>query len=294
LGGSIKDNDGFALNSDVEIEFRTETELYLSGSLIDDFEDDGNWESPNSNAFSQNIDTLFTDYQISSERQYSGGSSGKLTYKFLSNSGRAVLYNSSEPAIGTVSDSKFGIWIFGDLSGNKIEFWFKDDQSTIIETETAIIDWTGWKLISYNLNNIPSSGDISLHSLAIEAETSGSDSGIVFFDDMQNELLTDIEDPGIKENISYLLDQNYPNPFNPSTTIKYTIPEPGYVELKMFDILGNEIATLIDEYKNAGSYKIVINSDDSSKLGRQLASGIYIYSIRVNDFRSSKKMVLLK
>ncbi|MDR3666572.1 MAG: T9SS type A sorting domain-containing protein [Ignavibacteriaceae bacterium] len=87
--------------------------------------------------------------------------------------------------------------------------------------------------------------------------------------------------------VDYLLSQNYPNPFNPSTTIKYQIPESGMVSLKIYDILGREVANLVNEYKNQGKYDINFNAS-------KLASGVYIYQFRVNDYVSSKKMILLK
>ena len=86
---------------------------------------------------------------------------------------------------------------------------------------------------------------------------------------------------------TYDISQNYPNPFNPSTTIKYQIPKPGMVTLKVYDILGKEVAGLVNEFQNAGRYNV---NFDASKL----ASGVYIYQIRSNEYTSSKKMMLLK
>jgi hypothetical protein len=85
----------------------------------------------------------------------------------------------------------------------------------------------------------------------------------------------------------FLLQQNYPNPFNPKTTINFSIPQAGFVTIKIYDILGKEIATLINENKNAGYYKV--NFDASS-----LTSGVYIYRITSNNFVQSKKMLLMK
>ena len=85
----------------------------------------------------------------------------------------------------------------------------------------------------------------------------------------------------------YLLSQNYPNPFNPSTTIKYQIPNAGNVTLKVFDILGREVTTLVDEFKNEGRYEVTFNAS-------KLASGVYIYKIQSGDFVNSKKMILIK
>ena len=87
--------------------------------------------------------------------------------------------------------------------------------------------------------------------------------------------------------IEYSLEQNYPNPFNPSTTINYQIPKDGFVTLKIYDVLGKEIKTLVNEEKTIGRYQVSFNATD-------LATGVYIYKIQVNDFVSTKKMILLK
>ncbi|MDR3609498.1 MAG: T9SS type A sorting domain-containing protein, partial [Ignavibacteriaceae bacterium] len=86
---------------------------------------------------------------------------------------------------------------------------------------------------------------------------------------------------------SYDLSQNYPNPFNPSTTINYQIPDAAKVSLIIYDILGRQIATLVDEYKSEGRYSVNFNAS-------RFASGVYIYQLRANNFISSKKMLLLK
>ncbi len=85
----------------------------------------------------------------------------------------------------------------------------------------------------------------------------------------------------------YKLEKNYPNPFNPTTTIRYQLKEPGYVSLKVYDLLGKEIANLVDEKKTAGYF--TVNFD-----GSNLSSGLYIYRLRVNNFIESKKMLLSK
>ena len=86
---------------------------------------------------------------------------------------------------------------------------------------------------------------------------------------------------------SLLLEQNYPNPFNPTTNIKFQISEFGFVSLKIFDVLGNEIKTMICEEKQAGDYEIKFD-------GSGLSSGIYFYQLRTNNFVETKKMILLR
>ena len=85
----------------------------------------------------------------------------------------------------------------------------------------------------------------------------------------------------------YALDQNYPNPFNPVTKIKFDLPKQGFVSLKVYDILGREIRTLINENKFAGSYIVEFNGSD-------LPSGVYFYRLEVNGYREIRKMILVK
>ena len=85
----------------------------------------------------------------------------------------------------------------------------------------------------------------------------------------------------------FCLYQNYPNPFNPTTKISYQIPEPSFVTLKVYDMLGNEIKTLVNEEKPAGEYKV--NFD-----GKKLTSGIYLYQLKAGSYYETKKMILLK
>ncbi|MCX6163849.1 MAG: T9SS type A sorting domain-containing protein, partial [Ignavibacteriae bacterium] len=87
--------------------------------------------------------------------------------------------------------------------------------------------------------------------------------------------------------VKFNLSQNYPNPFNPSTKISYALPDNGYVTLKIYDMLGKEVATLVNENKNAGYY-------DVSFSNTQLSAGVYFYKLNVNDFTSVKKMVFVK
>ncbi|MBT8379679.1 MAG: T9SS type A sorting domain-containing protein [Ignavibacteria bacterium] len=86
---------------------------------------------------------------------------------------------------------------------------------------------------------------------------------------------------------TFRLEQNYPNPFNPNTKIKYTIPSESFVQLKVYDVLGNEVATLVNEEKPAGNYVINFSAEKNP-------SGVYFYALNAGDFIQTKKMLLLK
>jgi hypothetical protein len=85
----------------------------------------------------------------------------------------------------------------------------------------------------------------------------------------------------------YSLNQNYPNPFNPSTIIRYTLKENGYVSVKVYDILGSEVIKLVSEKQEAGSHNVTFNASG-------LVSGVYFYKLKVNDFIEVKKMILTR
>jgi hypothetical protein len=87
--------------------------------------------------------------------------------------------------------------------------------------------------------------------------------------------------------IHFFLSQNYPNPFNPVTTIKYFVPKSGKVSIKIYNVLGKEITTLLNEYQPTGDYEIQFN-------GSSLSSGVYVYGIVTNNHAYYNKMVLLK
>jgi hypothetical protein len=98
---------------------------------------------------------------------------------------------------------------------------------------------------------------------------------------------TSIKDNHFTIPTDFVLNQNYPNPFNPSTKISWQSPVSSHQILKVYDVLGNEVATLVDEYKLAGSYEVEFNAS-------QLSSGIYLYKLQSGELISSKKMIVLK
>ena len=128
------------------------------------------------------------------------------------------------------------------------------------------IEWTGDLTGSDNPTTITMDEDKSITAV-FEEETVGID----------NELIP-------KE---YSLSQNYPNPFNPNTTINFALKNPGRTTLKLYDLMGRQVATLFDQEMNAGFHSIAFND-------RTLASGMYFYRIVSGDFVATRKMLLMK
>ena len=109
--------------------------------------------------------------------------------------------------------------------------------------------------------------------------------------------ITDVDDK-LSTIDNFELYQNYPNPFNPSTKISWQSPVGGHQSLKIYDILGNEVAKLVDEYREAGKYEVEFNPESSIKnfpAGRQgTASGVYFYQLTIGNIVQSKKMLIIK
>lgn len=113
-------------------------------------------------------------------------------------------------------------------------------------------------------------------------------SHICFFIRIELNVITDVENPNQSDiPLDFALNQNYPNPFNPTTRIQYQLSGNSQVTLKVYNILGSEVATLVNEEKQAGSYEVSFDASD-------LSSGIYFYSLRAGSFIETKKMLLLK
>ncbi|MBI3122968.1 MAG: T9SS type A sorting domain-containing protein [Ignavibacteriales bacterium] len=113
-------------------------------------------------------------------------------------------------------------------------------------------------------------------------------SGHLYYTNDISYYTTDINDKEIVPT-RYSLEQNYPNPFNPSTKISYQIPRAGFVTLKIYDLIGREVETLVSEFQQAGKY-----NSQFSILNSQLSSGVYFYTLKVGNFVKTKKLILMK
>ncbi|WP_348344373.1 T9SS type A sorting domain-containing protein [Ignavibacterium sp.] len=117
----------------------------------------------------------------------------------------------------------------------------------------------------------------------------GTENGGVFRKQLST---TDVENNSVVVT-EFKLNQNYPNPFNPSTKISWQSPVGSHQTLKVYDVLGNEVATLVDEYRNAGSYEVEFPNAETS-YASSLPSGVYFYKLQVGEFIQTKKMILAK
>lgn len=139
--------------------------------------------------------------------------------------------------------------------------------------------------ITYLSNEVPDSATIVLQVADQVSDTSASGSYAVI-DDISFNAVSDVEEDDLKLS-DFILAQNYPNPFNPSTIISWQSPRGSWQTIKVYDLLGRVVATLVDEYKPAGSYAVDFNAS-------KLSSGVYLYRLQAGNNIQTRKMALIK
>ncbi len=291
IGESLKDSEGIPTGVKDTIWFKTVSEKYLSGTIIDSFEVIGQWKNAGLNPCSVGIDSAKSTFNVTFSYKYSGLKSGRLAYVFTQSSGGVCqFYSTAKPSIGSENTSEFGLWVKGDLSDNILEYWFNDESNSNFEVMVDTINWSGWLLKRIPRLSIGGSGQKYFNSIVIKQTPNGTKSSIIYVDDAQYDILLPV-DKGEKSITpeSLTLYQNYPNPFNPTTTISYHLSQSNYVTLKVFDVLGNEIKTLVNEFQHAGRHNCELGIKNY-----ELTSGVYFYQLRAGDFVQTKKLVVLK
>ena len=153
----------------------------------------------------------------------------------------------------------------------------------------GLIEWTDWQ--EYNSTmNISNPNDYYWLQLKINEEVLNATVNCTEI--KYSDFVTSL---GEEETIvpdDFVLYQNYPNPFNPSTTIRYELPVYTNVQLKIYDILGNVVREIVNEYQQPG--KKIYQWDGKDSRGRMVSSGVYFYQLKTKEFLQTKKLVLLK
>jgi photosystem II stability/assembly factor-like uncharacterized protein len=142
--------------------------------------------------------------------------------------------------------------------------WCKQDSAT-----GEILEWSAF-------TNLNTGYVVGYYNTVLKTTNGGGPCIITGLNKNMNEI------PG-----NYALHQNFPNPFNPATVIRYEIPEQSYVKLTVYNVIGKEIVTLVNEVKQAGNYEAVFDGTD-------LPSGVYFYTLKSGEFKETKKMILMK
>jgi len=313
ISQEITDTLGNQMPGDVTLSFRTSAVHYTDITMIENFTFPGSWWQPDGSGSTVGIIVPNTIFGFTSSPvppaprpkkaallgyEWDPTASDWLIREYLAGgSPRNVLFDTSYV---------LQCYVFGDGSNNEFRFALDDNvpQSGAINHEVSLwttIDWVGWRIVEWQLNDPNSVGTwignglleeaLRFDSFQLTHEPGDDISGRVYFDELRlvkkstEPLQITFKDNRIPD--QYQLYQNYPNPFNPTTTISFDIPESGLVNLKVYDMLGREVETLISEQLTPGRYEYQYDAIS-------MASGVYIYRLSINNRHLTRRMLLLK
>ncbi len=198
------------------------------------------------------------------------------------------------PSVPFNKSSGLRAFSYDDTSFTNTAYIDEDSRRVVVATNGTIFlanGWDGLRAYSYDGVSLTNTAHINNDGFAVAVDVSPD--GIVFLATRDSGLFaytysgnTAIADKPSKIPVKYKLSQNYPNPFNPTTTIEFSIPKTEFVTLKIYNVLGKEVATLVSDKFSPGNYKY--NWDAGS-----LASGVYYYRIESDSFEQTRKMILL-
>src|SRR5574338_66290 len=313
VSGNIADTLGNISGTDIQINFSTSELSYNEIKMIDNFTLPGDWKRPDYSGSTSGILVSGTHFEFTNQIYLPATNpkkSAKLTYLWDENASNFLIreYLSGGVPQSIYFDTSYVLqsYVYGDGSNTRFRFCIKEYTGSAWGdhevSKWITVNWHGWKLVEWKLND-PNSigiwiGDgfltgqyFRIDSYQLTKTSESAISGVIYFDDLRAVKKingpTDIDDNYFTIPEQYYLFQNYPNPFNPETIIKYQIPSAGHTTIKIFDVLGNEVVTLLDEFKTAGRYEIKFN-------GSSISSGIYFYRLQSDSFVETKKMLLLK
>ncbi len=187
---------------------------------MESFDDPSVFWDPDASGSTVGTDNPLTTFTTSTVVKRSGTAAGRLDYVFTNAAGGVCrVFNTRKPVVGQNPAASFGIWVFGDMSMNILEYWFYSSGTTNQIVYADIVDWAGWDLITIPLNTIGGSGDKQFHSVVIRQSEQGSKSGTVWFDDAMLSVPTGTDFPeGSDISLSV-----FPNPVSSSGTVTFTL-----------------------------------------------------------------------
>ncbi len=269
--------------------FVVDPALSTGGNVLDNFENQSsNWGNPLQSPGTRNVDTTATSFSITSSKHYSSYYSGMLSYGFDSLSGGECRLTNNT-GIDIDSSASIGMWVFGDNSGNVLEFAFSTPADYIVPVDT--LNWYGWKFENVSTKDITSLAHVFKGIVLVQTSNARLNYGNIYLDDLQTNGIVFYE-RALKVVLGFDLLQNYPNPFNPSTKIVFSISKPSQVRLEVYDVLGRKVATLVDSKLAPGT--ITVNWNATSGNGKALPAGVYFYRLTDGNSTSVKKMILVK
>tara|TARA_Y200000002_G_scaffold377515_1_gene383245 strand:- start:1666 stop:4164 length:2499 start_codon:yes stop_codon:yes gene_type:complete len=314
LFSGLADNSGNLIGVNQSFSFQT-TNSIVDVNSIDNFENNlnQNWWDPqlsgSSFGFLPGHTWMIPNTEVTNQL-YGSNVSMEISYgwNLSSNENLIRTYLSGGEPRNIIFDNSFILqaYVFGDGSGNKIRFCVDDNidvnaQSSHEVSPWYIIDWIGWKLISWNMEidgvgnwigDGQLDGSLRFDSFQMTHEGGQAQFGKIYIDDLRLLISTSLRT--LDNNISDVLKigKSYPNPFNAETIIPLILTDDQKIKVVIADILGNKITELVNGDFKAGNHYIKWNG--TNNLGNPVSSGVYVYSVISGKIITSNRMVLVK
>ncbi len=248
-----------------------------------------------------NLDSL--SVTLATDRKSAGNASFKINYKFTYDPSKSsyMVYLNRDMLIYGIPDSIY-LDVRSDGRNHRLFYRFSDVDSSLFRAigkkylnDSLTFDNVNAAMTGLSPLSGTSQPTYPLTMKRIEIQLAGvntqgvSTSGTIYVDNLRLKYPGNIT--GVEETqlipASFRLDQNYPNPFNPSTAISYQLSAVSHVTLRVYDVLGREVRTLVDEVKKPGRYEVRFD-------GSSLSSGVYFYKLQAGVYHDTKKLLLLK
>ncbi len=303
----LEDTFGNPTVADTNFQFTTGNSNYLSQTVIDNFETGiTGWLQPTSSGSTVGVIPSLTKItSVTSIFNLNTGSTKSVMFDYAFDTTAANWLIREYRSVATPTFDKNGLlqtFIFGDGNHNQFRFCLRETSGsspTNLEVSPWYdVNWIGWKLVNWDLSlgqtgNWLGNGILEppfvFDSYQFTYLPNNISTGTYYLDDLRIGTFTptDVkqEDNQIPNN--FVLEQNYPNPFNPSTQIKFSVAKTTNAKIIVTDILGREVATLLNDNLAAGNYSIHF-------IAGELSSGIYFYTLITDNFKQSKKMILMR
>jgi hypothetical protein len=275
LKSDLSDISGIKLGQDKEISFTTRPSPYPSGTIVESFDDIARFWDPEASGSTTGTDNPLTTFTSSATIKKSGTASGQLNYVFVNPDGGVCrVFNNQKPSIGNDLSKVFGVWVFGDLSFNALEYWFYSSGTTNQIVSVDTVDWAGWDLKTIPFSDIGGSGDRLFHSVVIRQTANGVKSGTIWFDEAMLMNYTGIEDILGGKDLKLF---SYPNPFSESSSITFVLNKKCNIKLDVYTLSGQKIGNIFTGDTDPGPY--TFKWSPSSAVG----NGIYFYRLELKE-----------
>lgn len=300
--------DGEEMQMNLQRQFTT-SRASVQIDFIDDFESAFSWSDPDDSPFTQNTVPENTWFQSAQQKPISGLQSGELSYQFSGPDGRLQVNAITTPDIDLTKVDELGFYLYGDNSGNQIRLILRDLDG-VEALPWQVIEWSGWQMLRFDLSQSAlqpgenGNGQLDaeqIQLIGIQLTGNRQNSGRLYVEDIltsgrPNTVGVERLKRDFLRPVDFNLAQNYPNPFNPETVINYQVPVSveanQKVVLRVFNLQGQIVRTLVDFALPPGRHSVVWNGSDDA--GEIVSSGVYFYQLTIGQLQARKKMIFIK